>query len=162
MPNYDERMCLLADMVMVSSCIYPAKFDFNRKCFYFDKIIKDEEFKNLISTFINSFRKDNVYMAFESISSIGTGYFHADFCEPEDNRTYIVQAMNEIIRCINDEDIIELWLMNGVADGDDKLEDYVYYTADDDFADLMALFVKIMKIVAKEESGLFIDGILGC
>lgn len=65
-------------------------------------------------------------------------------------RARMVRAMDEIITSLNDEDVLESWLMCGVADGDIKEdttdEDLAcYYEDDAKFADLMNLFVCIMR-----------------
>ena len=89
---------------------------------------------------------------------------------PHNDRVKMVKAMEFIARHINDENVFEGWLMEGVADGDiyygdldatpsdvaDSAEDYI---EDRDFADLMALFLKCMKR-ARESGGLYCDGVV--
>ena len=86
-------------------------------------------------------------------------------------RTKMVKAMEYIARQINDEEVFEGWLLAGVADGDiyygdldatpqdvaDSAEDY--YARDQDFADLMGLFLKCMAR-ARESGGLYCDGVV--
>jgi hypothetical protein len=77
-------------------------------------------------------------------------------------RKQAVLAMEEMIRCINDEYIIERWLMAGVADGDirkfdiDEVDEG--YIEDKTFKSLLQLFLELMNI-AKKDGGLYIDGI---
>jgi len=79
-------------------------------------------------------------------------------------RAKMVLAMEFIARQINDEDVFEGWLMNGVADGDidygsfdvDEVDDY--YLEDDNFRDLMDCFLRKMA-AAKESGGLYCDQI---
>lgn len=77
-------------------------------------------------------------------------------------RADMVRAMNTIVRSINDEDIIMSWLMVGVADGDvkeDTPDDYLeYYCEDETFAELMALFLRLMK--RAEKDGLYCDKVV--
>lgn len=79
-------------------------------------------------------------------------------------RCDIVRAMELLVRSVNDEDYIEEWLVNGVADGDIKSdttdEDLEYYVEDDtEFADLMDTFLHIMKR-AHKSGGLYVDGVV--
>ena len=84
----------------------------------------------------------------------------------------MVKAMEYIVRCVNDEGLISAWLSLGVADGDidagdlsikeDDLEseEATFYTEDEaDFAELMDLFLSIMRD-AKEEGGLYCGGVV--
>ncbi len=77
-------------------------------------------------------------------------------------RKQAVLAMEEMIRCINDEYIIERWLMEGVADGDIKRFDINEvdegYIEDKTFKGLLELFLELMNI-ARKDGGLYIDGI---
>ena len=83
----------------------------------------------------------------------------------EENRKKVVLAMEMLARCINDEDVFEGWLMNGVADGDiplystDIKEVEDYYIEDDNFEDLMSLFLRLM-VRAYKNGGLYEDGIV--
>lgn len=86
-------------------------------------------------------------------------------------RIKMVKAMEYIARQINDEEVLMPWLQLGVADGDiyygdldaapsdvaDSAEDYC--TRDQDFAELMALFLKCMER-ARESGGLYCDGVV--
>lgn len=80
-------------------------------------------------------------------------------------RAELVLAMEKIARCINNEDIFMGWLMAGVADGDitDKTtmesEDLDYYVEDDNFAELMGLFLRKMS-QARKDGGLYCGGIV--
>ena len=78
-------------------------------------------------------------------------------------RTTVVRAMETIARCINDEMIFDSWLMVGVADGDitedTEDEDLEYYCEDDNFAELMDLFLRLMTR-AKKSGGLYCDGVV--
>ena len=81
-------------------------------------------------------------------------------------RAKMVKAMEFIARQINDENVFESWLMEGVADGDiyygdlsdvaDFAEDYI---EDRDFADLMDTFLWCMQRAYKS-GGLHCDGIV--
>ena len=80
-------------------------------------------------------------------------------------RKKAVLAMEFLARQINDEDVIDLWLMCGVADGDikygewdtDAVEDY-YVNDDRTFAELMECFLRRMK-EAEKSGGLYCDGV---
>ena len=85
-------------------------------------------------------------------------------------RIKMVKAMEFIARQINDEEIFEEWLMDGVADGeirygdldvtDDDLENLEYYIGtQNEFADLMALFVRVI-YRARKSGGLYCDGVV--
>ena len=81
-------------------------------------------------------------------------------------RTRMVKAMEFICRQINDEDVMEGWLMGGVADGDIEYGDFApvddnvdYYIEDDSFADLMGCFLRRME-GAKKSGGLYCGGIV--
>lgn len=78
-------------------------------------------------------------------------------------RVKVVRAMETIARCINDEEIFDSWLMLGVADGDingnEDDEDLEYYCEDDNFAELMGLFLRLMKRVEKS-GGLYEDDVV--
>jgi len=83
-------------------------------------------------------------------------------------RVKMVKAMEFIARQINDEDVFCEWLTVGVADGDitygdlnaaeedaDTLE---YYLEDDNFGNLMGVFLGTMKCAYKS-GGLYCDEI---
>lgn len=66
-------------------------------------------------------------------------------------RKQLVLAMETIVRSINAEDLINGWLMCGVADGDlnenstwEDVDDF-YVEDDDNFADIMSCFVRTMR-----------------
>ena len=78
-------------------------------------------------------------------------------------RADVIRAMDLLARSCNDEEVFELWLLCGVADGDidektsdDEILDW--YGQDDHFADLMDVFLSVMK-QAKMSGGLYVDGI---
>lgn len=76
-------------------------------------------------------------------------------------RAEVVRAMDLLCRCIDDEDVFMPWLSVGVADGDITSEttdeDLEYYCEDDNFAELMWIFLRRMKYAAKD--GLYVDGV---
>ena len=85
-------------------------------------------------------------------------------------RIKMIKAMEFIARQINNEEIFEVWLEEGVADGDidyadlgvDEVEDsYVldYYLKDENFSEIMGLFTRLMKH-ADRSGGLYCDGIV--
>lgn len=75
-----------------------------------------------------------------------------------------IRAMDTLARCINDEEIFEIWLMLGVADGDceyyDDIELYEEYYEDNEenFKELVELFRNLMK--DSEEDGLYIGDVV--
>ena len=82
-------------------------------------------------------------------------------------RIKMVKAMEYIARQINDEEIFDGWLMNGVADGDIEYGDLSgkdeefdeYYIEDDTFKDLMGCFLRRMES-ARKSGGLYCDGVV--
>ena len=84
-------------------------------------------------------------------------------------RIKMVKAMEFIARNINDEDVFEDWLIGGVADGDieygdlsvtdNDIDNLDFYIRDQDFSDLMNLFLGLMK-AAKKSGGLYCDEIV--
>ena len=86
-----------------------------------------------------------------------------------DERIKMVKAMEFIARNINDEGVFEGWLVNGVADGDIQYSDLTVkdgdaeeleiYISDEDFADLMNTFLRVMKN-ARHSGGLCCDGVV--
>lgn len=82
-------------------------------------------------------------------------------------RIKMVKAMEYITRQINDEDVLEGWLVSGVADGDIDYGDLTaeddgsmeYYTEDAPFADLMDTFLWCMK-KAYKSGGLYCDNVV--
>ena len=81
-----------------------------------------------------------------------------------EDRIKMIKAMEYIVRNLDDESIMDGWLMCGVPDGDieygDLTTDYNddYFMDNQNFADLMALFLRLMK--RAEASGLYCDGVL--
>lgn len=79
-------------------------------------------------------------------------------------RADVVRAMEIMVSTINDETIIESWLMVGVADGDITSEttneeiDELGYTDDTTFMELMTLFLKLMNRAGND--GLYFDRIV--
>ena len=84
-------------------------------------------------------------------------------------RIKLIKAMEYLARQINDEDIFAGWLYNGVPDGDiaygdlticlEDKEDFAFLCEDDEFSDLMGVFLRIMARAVKS-GGLYCDGIL--
>ena len=78
-------------------------------------------------------------------------------------RAEMVRAMETIVRSINFEDIIESWLMCGVADcdidGKETDEDLECYCEDAEFKDLMTLFLRLIDR-ASRNGGIYCDGIV--
>lgn len=84
-------------------------------------------------------------------------------------RIKLVKAMEFIARQVNDEEVFEGWLIYGVADGDieygslevteDDKEILDCYIGDEDFAELMALFLRVMSR-ARKSGGLYCDNIV--
>ena len=83
-----------------------------------------------------------------------------------EERIKMVKAMEYIARQLNDEEILESWLADGVADGDiayGDLDTYAdfddWYIEDQHFSDLMETFLRCMK-AAKNHGGLYCDGVV--
>lgn len=80
-------------------------------------------------------------------------------------RAKMVLAMEYIARQINDEEVFEAWLIDGVPDGDisygsfDISEVDEYWLEDDHFADLMDEFLSVMK-AAKRSGGLYCGNVV--
>ena len=84
-------------------------------------------------------------------------------------RIKMVKAMEFIARQINDELVFDHWLTGGVAVGDidygdltvneDDAEMLDYYLEDENFKDLMQLFLRLMAS-AKKNGGLYADGVV--
>jgi hypothetical protein len=73
------------------------------------------------------------------------------------NRAELVKAMKLIATSINDEDIIDSWLMFGVADGD---TDYESYVEDETFVSVIDCFMRCM-VGAAESGGIYCDTLCG-
>lgn len=82
-----------------------------------------------------------------------------------EDRVKMVQAMEFIMRQVNDEEVFMPWLELGVADGDIEYGDFSspldddYYTEDKNFAELMGLFLKCMAR-ARKSGGLYCGGVV--
>ncbi len=85
-----------------------------------------------------------------------------------EERMKMVKAMEYIARQLNDEEIFESWLIDGVADGDIEYGDLTTYAAldavdwyieDQHFSDLMETFLRCMK-AAKRSGGLYCDRVV--
>ena len=84
-------------------------------------------------------------------------------------RIKMVKAMEYIARQVNDEEVFYSWLTVGVADGDieygdlnvndDDLINLGYYIDDKTFAELMEVFLSVMKR-AKKSGGLYCDNVV--
>ena len=89
-------------------------------------------------------------------------------------RIKLVRAMEYIARQVNDEDVFELWLNKGVADGDieygkmeadvddfkdDRWSGLNYYVEDSNFSDIMETFLTLMR-KAQKSGGLYCDGVV--
>ena len=80
-------------------------------------------------------------------------------------RAKMILAMEFIARQINDEDVLDRWLMCGVADGDipygsfDLTDVDNYYINNRTFEDIMSCFLRCMK-GAYESGGLYCNGIV--
>ena len=83
-------------------------------------------------------------------------------------RIKCVKAMEFMARQINDEEVFEEWLIDGVADGDIDAgeldiksgEDLLdYYIQDDHFAELMDTFAHVIAR-ARKSGGLYCDGVV--
>lgn len=68
-----------------------------------------------------------------------------------------IYSMNNIIRSLSDEELMESWLMNGVPDGSETLDDIkdVYGLYDDnelmyEYEELTHLFARIVKSAVKD------------
>lgn len=83
-----------------------------------------------------------------------------------DGRASFVRAMDEIARSVNDEDILDIWLMGGVADGaiqNDTTNAEIFadgWCDDKTMEQLMDCFMRCMK-AAYKSGGLYCDGVCG-
>lgn len=85
------------------------------------------------------------------------------------DRIMMVKAMEFIARQVNCDDVFDRWLTYGVGDGDilygdfdgglDQVEELKYYIEDDEFSELMRVFLSIMKD-AFRVGGLVCDGVV--
>ena len=79
-----------------------------------------------------------------------------------------VKAMEYLARQINDEEIFEEWLLDGVADGDidygdldvkdEDPEALDYYLEEDNFRDVLRVFLRVMSR-ARKSGGLWCGGV---
>lgn len=84
-------------------------------------------------------------------------------------RIKMVKAMEFLVRQVNNEEFIGPWLDYGVADGDieygnlevheEDAENLEYYISDEEFSELMHLFLRIMQ-AAHIDGGLFCDRVV--
>lgn len=92
-------------------------------------------------------------------------------------RMKLVKAMEMIARCVNNEEVFDIWLSLGVPDGDIKYGDLTvteddidpYYCgaegwwseeeANEHLAELMHLFLEVMHD-AREDGGLYCDDVV--
>ena len=88
-----------------------------------------------------------------------------------ETRIKMVKAMEFISRQINDEEIFcNIWLTNGIADGDIeygdlsiKSDDTVsldYYIQDHNFSDIIGIFLMCMSKAYRGNSGIFCDDVI--
>ena len=79
----------------------------------------------------------------------------------------MIIEMDDIARCINDENIVESWLMGGVPDGDIPYKDAISMEDineiaemydEDDFKVFVGCFLRCMKSAGKD--GLYVDGVV--
>ena len=80
-----------------------------------------------------------------------------------------IKAMEYLARQINDEEIFEEWLLDGVADGDidygdldvksEDPEALDYYLEDDNFRDVLRVFLRVMSR-ARKSGGLWCGGVV--
>lgn len=79
----------------------------------------------------------------------------------------MIIEMDNISRCINDENIFESWLIGGVPDGDIPYEDTISMEDIDEVAEIydeydfkmfVGCFLRCMKSAGKD--GLYVDGIV--
>lgn len=75
-------------------------------------------------------------------------------------RAEMVKAMETLARAVNNENIFELWLVDGVADGDitpnTTDEELESYCEDERFSELMETFLILMSR-ARKDGGLYCD-----
>ena len=86
-------------------------------------------------------------------------------------RLKLVKAMEYLVRCVNDETLLDAWLTLGVADGDFDYGDLsvaenpeddegIWYVEENEaFSEIMDLFLGIMAS-ANEYGGLYCDGVV--
>lgn len=89
----------------------------------------------------------------------------------EKERKTMVACMEFIVRNLNDESIFESWLYTGVADGDLSYKNLVenfseeknnvdeYYIEEENFKDIMGLFLRLMAR-ANKSGGLYCNDVV--
>lgn len=71
------------------------------------------------------------------------------------SRIALVKEMDAIARSLNDEDLIDIWLMNGCPD-ESTDEDYEYIATNlEEFKDIVKLFSRLMNRYVKDESDFY-------
>ena len=79
----------------------------------------------------------------------------------------MIIEMDDIARCINDENIVESWMMGGVPDGDipyketismEDLNEVAEMYDEYDFKVFVGCFLRCMKSAGKD--GLYLDGVI--
>ena len=79
----------------------------------------------------------------------------------------MIIEMDDISRCINDENIVESWMMGGVPDGDipyketismEDLNEVAEMYDEYDFKVFIGCFLRCMKSAGKD--GLYLDGVI--
>lgn len=83
-------------------------------------------------------------------------------------RANVIRSMDTIARAFNDENLCMTWLSVGVADGDvngkETDKDLEMYCEDEEFKDLMGLFVSLMYRARQDANGeagvLYCDGVV--
>ena len=76
-------------------------------------------------------------------------------------RIKLVRAMEYIARQVNDDEVFDLWVSLGIADGvlfDDSEAWIDEYITDERLSDLMRVFLRVM-ITASLKGGLWCDGV---
>ena len=82
-------------------------------------------------------------------------------------RIQMLRAMDTVMRALNDEEIFEIWLIDGIPDGTTEDSDFAAFADDITFADIMDTFVFVMGKAcsipesAQERRGtLYCDGVV--
>ena len=79
----------------------------------------------------------------------------------------MIIEMDDIARCINDENIVESWMMGGVPDGDipyketismEDLDEVTEMYDEYDFKVFIGCFLRCMKSAGRD--GLYLDGVI--
>lgn len=88
--------------------------------------------------------------------------------EKTERRARLVKAMELLARAVNDEDVFELWLQDGVADGDitDKTTPeevaQMGYCDDAHFRAILSTFASLMRLATMDTArgAFYADGII--